>query len=897
MVSVAGRRVPAAKVGPPALPTGFVPRDHLSALVEAAAATAPVTTLRAHAGAGKTLLLADWARTSAVATAWVSLNPTDDRPGRLPAAVAHAVAACVPALAGALVDPSPDGPDDPPTTGHLLAVLDTLPVEVRLVLDDVHELTDPAVLDELETMIRYRPARLRLVLSGRTPPPSSLARLRLEGGVVDLPGDRLRFSVPEATSLLSRGGARMSSSQVERAHVLTGGWAAGLGLVAAAARRSVEVTGLLAAFPRGERATAAYLRDEVLGGLSEDDRAFLADLSVATTVAPSLAAELTGRDDALPTLERLERETSLVALDPGDGHVAMPTLLRAWLHGEIDRRPAHQARLHVRAAGWSAANDRPAEALEHARASGDDALLARLVRGWAVPLVLTGDREPLRRAWAALAPATVDADPGLRLVLPALDGGVGEATAVALRGSPTEDAAELRALRAVADLAAATLEPAEPAGARTPGDERARRARAAAGGALTEALDGATRLFVLRDARGAVATLEAASARAAELGHHHLVRQCAALLATAAVMGGDASGMVRHGREAIATTAVTGATAATAASDPGGRDGSVWSVSARSALAYGSLLRGRPDEARHHAADLLARTGDGLHPAERLLMHVVHGAADVDEGRFAHGLEEMQEARTAFADRKLAAPQAAMAAILEHETAVVLERPAHARAVRRWLTARLGPTGEVALMTAREVAAERAAVPSERGLRPVLDGSAPTLLPEAAVEALLLAAGEAELAQDRARARRLLIDALERAAPLELVRPFTHASGTVRELLAHQVGSFGAADGFARRALTAGVRGRPTGGSALSDRESTILRLLPTLSTTTEIAEDLHVSPNTIKTQVGAIYSKLGVNDRRAAVVAAYDAGLLAEAEEPGRTPEVLRTPDLLRSG
>ena len=294
----------------------------------------------------------------------------------------------------------------------------------------------------------------------------------------------------------------MSSSQVERAHVLTGGWAAGLGLVAAAARRSVEVTGLLAAFPRAERATAAYLRDEVLGGLSDDDRTVLEDLSVATTVAPSLAVELTGRDDALPTLERLERETALVAVDPGDGHVAMPTLLRAWFHGELDRRPAHRARLHVRAAEWSAAHDLPAEALEHARASGDDALLARLVRGWAVPLLLTGDREPLRRAWAALAPATVDADPGLRLVLPALDGGVGEATAVALRGSPTEDAAELRALRAVADLAAATFEPADPAGARTPGDERARRARAAAWGVLTEALDGATRLFVLGDGAG-----------------------------------------------------------------------------------------------------------------------------------------------------------------------------------------------------------------------------------------------------------------------------------------------------------------------------------------------------------------------------------------------------------
>ena len=598
MVAVAGRRVPAVKVVPPALPTGFVPREHLSTLVEAAAVAAPVTTLRAHAGAGKTLLLADWARTSALATAWVSLDPTDDRPGRLPAAVAHAVAACVPALAGALLEPAPAGPDDPPTVGHLLAVLDTLPDEVRLVLDDVQELTDPAVLDELQTMIRYRPDRLRLVLAGRTPPPVSLARRRLVGGVVDLPGDGLRFSVPEAVSLLSRGGARMSSSQVERAHALTGGWAAGLALVAAAARRSVEVTGLLAAFPRGERATAAYLRDEVLGGLSEEDRTFLEDLSVAATAAPSLAAELTGRDDALPTLERLERETSLVAVHPGDGHVAMPTLLCAWFHGELDRRPAHRARLHVRAAEWSAANDLPAEALEHARASGDEALLARLVRGWAVPILLSGDREPLRRALAALAPAAVDDDPGLRLVLPALDSGVGEATVVALRGSPTEDAAELRALRAVADLAVATLEPADPARARTPGDERARRACAAAWAALAEALDGATRLLVLRDGRGAVATLEKASARAAELGYDRLARQCAALLATAAVMGGDASGMVRHGREAIAATAATAATPgdrdSERAGDQSGQDGSVWSVSARFSLAYGSLLRGRP---------------------------------------------------------------------------------------------------------------------------------------------------------------------------------------------------------------------------------------------------------------------------------------------------------------
>jgi LuxR family maltose regulon positive regulatory protein len=67
-----------------------------------------------------------------------------------------------------------------------------------------------------------------------------------------------------------------------------------------------------------------------------------------------------------------------------------------------------------------------------------------------------------------------------------------------------------------------------------------------------------------------------------------------------------------------------------------------------------------------------------------------------------------------------------------------------------------------------------------------------------------------------------------------------------------------------------------------------ILHLLPSLATTTEIAADLRVSPNTVKSQVGAIYSKLGVNDRRAAVVAAYDAGLFEDPADhspgPGRT-------------
>jgi LuxR family maltose regulon positive regulatory protein len=62
-----------------------------------------------------------------------------------------------------------------------------------------------------------------------------------------------------------------------------------------------------------------------------------------------------------------------------------------------------------------------------------------------------------------------------------------------------------------------------------------------------------------------------------------------------------------------------------------------------------------------------------------------------------------------------------------------------------------------------------------------------------------------------------------------------------------------------------------------------VLRLLPTLRSLEEIAEDLTVSANTVKTHVRAIYSKLGVTHRRDAVAVAFDRGLLENGPADGR--------------
>ena len=80
------------------------------------------------------------------------------------------------------------------------------------------------------------------------------------------------------------------------------------------------------------------------------------------------------------------------------------------------------------------------------------------------------------------------------------------------------------------------------------------------------------------------------------------------------------------------------------------------------------------------------------------------------------------------------------------------------------------------------------------------------------------------------------------------------------------------------RATTARPRpSRPTDAlvEQLTERELAVLRYLPTKLSQREISTELYVSLNTVKTHTAAIYRKLGVGDRKSAVRAAREFGIL----------------------
>ena len=136
---------------------------------------------------------------------------------------------------------------------------------------------------------------------------------------------------------------------------------------------------------------------------------------------------------------------------------------------------------------------------------------------------------------------------------------------------------------------------------------------------------------------------------------------------------------------------------------------------------------------------------------------------------------------------------------------------------------------------------------------------------------------------DRQAAVRDLTDALTAGYPAGYRRLFLDEGPPMHDLLREVAATRSgeaAASATALLALADEERSRPGGrpepvAEGLSEREVEVLRLLATDLTGPEIARRLFVSVNTLRTHTKHVFTKLGVNTRRAAVSRAVELGIL----------------------
>ena len=230
--------------GPPSALNGEMVRDRLTSLL-AGRFDRPVTALVAGPGFGKTTLLAQAVRqnlASAVGIdAWVSCQPDDEEPAEFAAACCRAIGLQQPGSAGQGTD--------------VLGVMRWLsPLDVCLIVDDVHQIAGSAAERLLAQIVRGLPSNGHVVLSGRVPPGVPLARLRASGGCVEISEPDLAFTAAEEREMARLIGAPVPSGELA-------GWPA-LVRLALTSQRTVA---------------HQFLWEEVVSGLGpEEARALLA---------------------------------------------------------------------------------------------------------------------------------------------------------------------------------------------------------------------------------------------------------------------------------------------------------------------------------------------------------------------------------------------------------------------------------------------------------------------------------------------------------------------------------------------------------------------------------------------------------------------------------------------
>jgi LuxR family transcriptional regulator, maltose regulon positive regulatory protein len=864
---------------------------------------ARVTVVSAPPGSGKTVLLRSWIDHAGLGDCAAFVEVGSD-PRRFWLSVVGALRRTTPGseLVQALTT-APDL-DGWAIVERLLKDVAPLADRIWLMVDDVHEL-GPEVLRQLELLVMRAPMGLRFVLAARHDVRLGLHRLRLEGELAEIRADDLRFSVAEAAELFAAAGVELPEPMVAVLRERTEGWAAGLRLAALSLAGHPDPARLAAEFSGAERTVAEYLLAEVLDRQPEPVRLLLLRTSILERVNGELAALLTGDDGAERMLQDLEAANAfVVSLDGARSWFRYHQMFAGLLRLELRRTvPGEVAGLHAAAAAWFAGRGYPVEAVRHAQVAGDWGLAARLLADHWPGLYLDGQAAGVHELLAGFP---------------------GEARAAD---------AELAALAAGDELAWGSLEAAE----RYLGlAERASASVPAGRRGQCQVLLGIVRLLHARQRGNPQAVGEEAqrlqvAAQALEAANPHLGEDLRALalisLGSTGVWTTRFEEAHRHleqgvalarrvGRPFLEFTGLADLAVAEIARPFAGTAGT------------GSLLA-RPAELARQAIELGERHGWTDEPAFGVACRTL-GAVLAWQGRPEEAEPWVQRAeRTVTADAEPAAAVAvcysrgfvelargrdreALPAFRAAERAagrldapnLVIPR-VRARALQMFVLVRLGEIGpaeqflaglsvqdrqngeirvaEAALRLAQDDPAAAAAA-----LAPVLDGSLvipwiwlahASLLEASARDAL----GDLDAA-DRAVERTLDLAERDRAVLWFLLHP-------VPRLLERQ-----ARRRTAHAALIAEILGllagnRPEPPSArlrrpvepLSDSELRVLRYLPTHLTGPEIAGELYVSPNTVKTHVRNLYAKLGTNRRAEAVTRARDLGLLAPSAGSAR--------------
>ena len=780
-----------------------------------------------------------------------------------------------------------------------------MPDDFILVLDDYHAIDARSVDDALAFLLEHAPPQMHLVIATREDPNLPLARWRARGQLTELRAADLRFTAAEAATFLNQSmGLALSEDDITALENRTEGWIAGLQMAALSMQGRPDIAGFIQAFAGSHRFVLDYLLEEVLQRQPERVHDFLLQTAILDGLYGPLCDAVTGRKDGAEMLEALERgNLFVVPLDDRRQwyryHHLFADVLRAH---SMETQPDRAATLHRRASGWYEQNGLPSDAIVHALAAEDFERAAGLVEV-AGPAM---EGSPQSGTWLGWVKALPDELVRVRPVLSAW-------YAYALLGRAEMEAVESRLEDAERWLA-------NPSAGMVVVDEQLYRSLPA-----TIAVARAYLAQALGDIPGTVKYARQALDLLSE-GDSIRRQQATGLLGLACWASGDLAAAghvfadynmklrtVRNIPDAIGTAYVL--------ADIRMAQGNLQEAAGtleqtlQFVLDQGEPLPPDAADLYRGLGELSCERGD-LESAARYLSRSEELGGHAELLGWKYRLCVAQ----ALVKQLQGDGEAALALLYEAErrysrTPLPVVRPIPAMRARIWVlqgrqAEALGWARERGLSVdddlsyvqeyehvtlARALLARYKHDPDESfhgamGLLERLRHAAEAGGRSGSViEILVLQALVHEAKGNAPLALASLERALTLAEPEGCVRIFVDEGPAMAELLtrvnASQKNRTPAVEGFIRTLLAAFERRSPArnskGGSPeplaplLSDRERDVMRLLGTELQGPEIARELFISLNTLRTHTKSIFGRLGVNNRRAAVRRARELGLL----------------------
>ena len=900
----------ATKLHVPRRQRGLVARPRLSERLSRGAESA-LTLVSAPAGFGKTTLLTQWlaaAPADGRAVAWLSLDQRDNDPGLFWTYLVGALKTAAQGVdAGALSLLQSPQPPAEAGLATLLNDLDAIPGDVVLVLDDYHVIEARDVQDGMAFLLEHLPPQIHLVIASRADPALPLARLRGRGELVEIRAADLRFTPIEAAAYLNEVmGLVLTAPDIAALEERTEGWIAALQLAALSMQGRENIAAFIAGFAGDDRYIVNFLAEEVLQRQPGHVQQFLLQTSILDRLSGRLCDAVTGQDGGKAKLAALERgNLFLVPLDDRRQwyryHQLFADVLQARL---LDEQPGDLPGLHRRASEWYEQNGEPPEAIRHALAARDFGRAAGLVE-LAIPDMRRTRQEAAVHGWLKTLPdELVRVRPVLSVGLAGamLAGGDLEGVEARLRdaersldtttcirqGSPAASAEmvvvvddeEFRRLPAIIELYRAahalsrgdvpgTVTHARRALERSPEEEHLGRASAA--GLLGLAF------WASGDLGAGYSAYAECMAGLRRAGHIADTFGCAIALADIRLAQGRLGEAMRTYEQALQRAPE--------------QDGPVLRGTADMYVGLSEIHRERND-LQAATQNLLRSQELGEHiglPQNRYRWRVAMARIRQAEGDLSGALDLLNEAERLYVGdyfpnvRPVPALRARMLVAQEELGAALGWARERGLAVEDELSY-LHEFEHVTL--ARVLLARYATDRAERSIQEVtrllerlLRAAEAGQRTGSVIEILVVQALAHQAREDVPAARASLQRAVTLAEPEGYVRIFADEGPPMASLL-RAVSKQGTAPNYVRRLLAAVSQ---TGGSTpasqeliepLSARELDVLRLLGTDLDGPEIARELVVSLNTVRTHTRNIYAKLGVNNRRAAVRRAQELGL-----------------------